>query len=131
MFTSIRKQSGRKGSGRAGLLSSLALSALLSAGQPAHALLITPTFDTSITGLANAAVVEGVINSAINFYQTIFTDPITVNINFRDMSTGLGASYFVFYDKTYAQYRTALGADATSPDDTTALAGLPSGANNP
>jgi hypothetical protein len=131
MFKSIRKQYGCKGAGRVGLLSSVALSALLSAGQPAHALLINPTFETSITGLPNAAVVEGAINSAINFYQTTFTDPITVNISFRDMSTGLGASYFVFYDRTYSQYRTALGANATSPDDTTALAGLPTGANNP
>ena len=45
-------------------------------------LVITPIFDASIQGDANAAAIEGVINQAIDDYQTRFADPINVSINF-------------------------------------------------
>ncbi|MGH7100125.1 MAG: hypothetical protein ACREE4_21100 [Stellaceae bacterium] len=52
-------------SGRLGLLAVAALGALFVAGPPAQALVITPPFDSSITGNANAAAIEGAIDSAI------------------------------------------------------------------
>jgi hypothetical protein len=69
-----------------------ALGALLGAGYRADALVITPTFDSSITSDPNAAAIEGVINTAINTYETDFTDPITVPITFQEMTTGFGQS---------------------------------------
>ena len=53
------------------------------AGQARASLLITPTFDTSITSNANAASIESTINSAINFYETAFSNAVNV--------TGVGA----------------------------------------
>ncbi len=93
---------------------------------PAHALVITPTFDVSLSASSKT-----VINSAILFYDTTFSDPITVGIEFHNMGSGLGASTTYVSNVSYAAYRTALGADATSPDDATALAHTPAGATNP
>jgi PEP-CTERM motif len=94
-------------------------------------LVITPTFDATITGDPNAAAIEGVINQAINNYQTRFSDPINVTINFKEMTTGLGSSNWWYYNISYQQFINALTADASTPDDATALAFLPHGATNP
>ncbi len=88
-------------------------------------LTIIPTF-TNID-----AATQTVINNAIAFYQNIFTDNVTVNIEFHDMSTGLGHSTFFIFTIPYMSYRTALGANGTSADDATALANTPSGSINP
>jgi hypothetical protein len=46
-------------------------------GSPADAsLIINATFDNSIKGDPNAVAIEGVINSAIGFYQPTLTNPI-------------------------------------------------------
>lgn len=103
-----------------------AIAAAFAFAQPAHALLINPTFEAGLSAPAQA-----VINSAIQFYQNSFSDPITVNIDFRNMNTGLGSSYFVFYNVLYSSYRSALAADATSADDLVALSTLSVLPNNP
>ena len=96
---------------------------------PASALIITPTFGSSITGLGNAAAVEATINSAIANFESIFTDPITVKITFNGMSSGLGQSSTAFGSVTTAQYMAALIADNSGDAiDTAALAKL---ASNP
>jgi hypothetical protein len=89
-------------------------------------LTIMPTFNANIDAATQTA-----INNAIAFYQGTFTDNITVNIEFHSMSTGLGQSVFFLFNVPYASYRTALGANATSSDDATALANTPSGTTNP
>ncbi len=89
-------------------------------------LTIMPTFNASID-----AATQTVINNAIAFYQNTFSDNITVNIEFHNMSTGLGQSVFFVFNVPYTSYRTALGANATSADDATALANTPSGSTNP
>jgi hypothetical protein len=89
-------------------------------------LTIIPTFNANID-----AATQTVINNAIAFYQNTFTNNITVNIEFHNMSTGLGQSTFFVFTVPYASYRTALGANATSADDATALANTPSGSTNP
>jgi len=99
---------------------------------PAHAgLTITPTFGSSITSDPNAAAIEGVIDSAIAFYQSTFTDPINVTIQFNEMTTGLGQSTVGFYNIPYATYLAALKADATTANDATADSFLPNSSNNP
>jgi hypothetical protein len=116
-----------------GLLSGTALCALLAAGQPAYALVITPTFASNITSDPNAAAIEGVINSAISTYQADFTDPINVAITFQE-GGGLGGSSTFFFNVSYATYHASLVADGTTANDTTALTRLAvdgSGANNP
>ncbi len=115
------------------LLASTALASLLSVAisSPAFALVITPTFDSTITSDPNAAAVEGVINTAIGVYQATFSDPITVTIDFAAMSTGLGRSVTGFNNETYTSFLTALHTDATSSADATALAHLPIQATNP
>ncbi len=100
---------------------------------PAHAgLTINATFDSSITNDPNAAAIEGTINQAIGFYENNITNSIAVNITFREMTSGLGQSNWVAYKIRYQTYINALTANSSGDSsDTTALAHLPTGANNP
>jgi hypothetical protein len=110
------------------------LPGLLAAGcLPGQALVIVPTWDSSITSDPNAATIESTINTAIQFYEASFSDPVTVNIYFEEMSTaGLeGHSNWWYYDLSYAQFRAALQSDASTTNDTLALAHLPGGSANP
>lgn len=93
-------------------------------------LTIIPTFDTG-SGTAIDAPTQTVINNAIAFYESTFTTNITVHIYFYNMTTGLGQSTFFVFGLPYQTYCTALAGSATSPDDTTAIANTPCGANNP
>jgi hypothetical protein len=108
----------------------------LASTPPAYAgLILTPTFDASITGDANAAAIEGMIGQAIGIYQGLFSDPITVQILFRYSATqpngtpmganNLARSNFVFYFEPWNTYVNALKADATTANDATANANLP------
>lgn len=102
-------------------------------------LTIVPTFDSSITSDPQSAAIENAVNQAIAVLQAKFSDPITVQIYFRyatteaDTTTPLGAhslaqSNYVIYTVPWATYLTALTADATTSNDSTALASLPSSA---
>ena len=106
---------------------------ILAVSLSANALVIVPSFDTTISNDVNAATIESTINTAIQLYQTRFSDPITVTIQFKEISTtGLyGQSSWWYYNISYTQFRAALLADATTTNDTVALANLASGANNP
>jgi hypothetical protein len=97
--------------------------------KPAEALTINATFGTNDGGVSAAA--QAVVNSAVAFYDATFTNPITVNIQFNNMATGLGSSNFFLYGTGYSTYRADLVANATSANDATALAHLPNTVNNP
>jgi hypothetical protein len=99
----------------------------------AHAgLIINPTFDSSITSDANAAGIISTINQAILMFQTQITTPITVNITFAEMGSGLGQSSTFFGTVSYNQYLAALQAHSSGDAvDTSALATLPAGPANP
>jgi len=56
--------------------------------EPTTGLIINPTFDSSITGNPNAAAIEAMINRAISFHESLFSDPITIQIRFRYSTTG-------------------------------------------
>jgi len=109
--------------------------AVLSSGAPVLAgLVITPTFDSSITGDPNAAVIEGTINSAISVYESLYTNPINVQIYFTEMNGGLGQSEKVLYDLGYSNFRAGLAANQAishQSDQLTALNNLPNTTNNP
>jgi hypothetical protein len=87
-------------------------------------LIITPTFDSSITSDANSAAIEATINSTIDIYESAFLDPINVNITFKEMGTGLGQSNFSLYQVSYASLYGGLTADAKTADDHAAVARL-------
>jgi hypothetical protein len=109
-------------------LAVIAAIALLAAGAPAHAssLIINPTFDSSITSLSDAAGIEGAIDGAISTIEGDITSPnnIAVNIDFTNMTGGLGESSTGIYLVSYFDYYNALKAVATSPAQLAALASL-------
>jgi hypothetical protein len=90
----------------------------------ANALVINATFGTGFSASSLT-----VVNNAIAFYQNTFSDNITVNLAFRNMTTGLGSSNFFLYNNGYAAFSAALAADKTSADDITA--NVIATANNP
>ena len=99
-------------------------------------LVISPTFDTTITSNVNAAAIEASINRAIALYQSLFTDPITINIRFRLANTDpTGAplpdgttaeSFYVIYYVPWNTYIASLKADAKTTNDVSANNHLPS-----
>lgn len=93
------------------------------AGAPAHAgLIIDPVFDASITGQANAAGIEGTIDSAIATFENTYSNNISASIEFYAMSGGLGESQVGFvYGIPYQAYYDALVATNANP---AAIAGL-------
>jgi len=90
----------------------------------APALTIIPTFGATGGASAFSAGDIACINSVISLYQNTFTDPITVNITFNNVNTGLGQSSTSIFSTSYGNIHTRLIADATSTDDTAALAAL-------
>jgi hypothetical protein len=95
-------------------------------------LTVTPTFDPTITGAANAAALQSTINAAIAAYQNTISTPINVSILFRADPTIGGANSATSYAQVpYAQFRAALASEPQTADTTTALANLPAQANNP
>ncbi len=92
---------------------------------PLTGLIIVPTWDSTITSDPNAAAIEATINNAIQVYETKFSDPITVNIKFAEMTTGLGMSSTFFSTLSYTTFYNALVADAKTANDVTALAHVP------
>jgi len=109
--------------------------------EPTTGLIINPTFDSSITGNPNAAAIEAMINRAISFHESLFSDPITIQIRFRYSTTGpdgtplpahAGAqSLFVIYQVPWGIYINALRADARTSNDSVANASLPATALSP
>jgi len=109
--------------------------------EPTAGLIINPTFDSSITGNPNAAAIEAMINRAISFHESLFSDPITIQIRFRYSTTGpdgtplpahAGAqSLFVIYQVPWGIYINALRADARTSNDSVANESLPATALSP
>jgi hypothetical protein len=89
-------------------------------------LVIHATFNANVD-----AATQTIINNAIASYESTFTNPITVNIEFYEMSSGLGTSTSPTYTVPYSTYRTALMNNSASADDATALATLPDDSGNP
>jgi hypothetical protein len=98
-------------------------------------LVIHPTFDASITGNPNAAAIEAMINRAISILESLFSDPITIQIRFRYATTSpngtplpaatVSQSNWVYYAVLWNTYLDALKADAKTSNDSFANASLP------
>ena len=108
---------------RAIALGSTAAVALTMTAPSAQAL----TINTYTSGFTSAEL--ALIGNAVNFYQTTFSDAITVNIGLQAVTDALGESQSYVYLDSYANYRAKLAADATSLDDATAVASLPGSAS--
>ena len=103
---------------------------------PTTGLIIQATFDSSITSNPNAAAIEAMINRAISIYESLFSDPITVQIRFRYATTSpdgtplpagrISQSNFVYYSVPWNTAVNALRADAKTSNDNLAIASLPS-----
>lgn len=98
-------------------------------------LVIIPSFDSSITSDPRSNAIQAMIVSAIDAYQNLFADPITVSIRFR-LSTSyadggpidnnlVGTSNSTVYPRDWNTYITALKADAKTANDAAANSTLP------
>lgn len=87
----------------------------------APALVINPTYDA---GIANNAAIKSTLDSVVAFYNTAFTDNITIDINFETITTSgiLGHSSAAVGVTSYGAIHNALIADQTSADDIAAMA---------
>jgi hypothetical protein len=132
-----------------GLLSGVALGALLGAGQSADALTINPVFDSSWTAAPAGATT--VVNNVINEYEADFSNPVTVSVAFGwgelngSSITSGAATAFATSDFpppfgpttpfTLAQVKAFYAAAAAGPGATqvlvTANANLPAAYPNP
>ena len=101
---------------------------------PTVGLVIHPTFDSSITNAPNATLIQATINQAISIYETLFTDPITIEIRFRYATTlpdgnpligRISQAFTVIYGAPWNTWINALRGDATSGNDNIAVASLP------
>ena len=98
-------------------------------------LIIHPTFDSSITGNPNAAAIEAMINRAISIYESLFSDPMTIEILFRYATTwpdgtplsagALAGSFSGYYLPPWDLAINSLRADAKTSNDNLAIASLP------
>jgi hypothetical protein len=101
-------------------------------------LIIHPYFDSSITTNPNAAAIEAMINRCVAIYESLFSDPVTINILFRYATTipggspfpsgAIAYSRFVIYSVNWFTYVDALRADAKTNNDAIANASLPGSA---
>jgi hypothetical protein len=97
----------------------------------ARAVVILPSFDSSITTLSNAAAVENAITTAINAMDSLYNNPGTVQVLFQfDAGLGGGASTnSSIVSTSYSGYVSALQNDlAAHPGNATlatAVAHLP------
>ncbi len=105
---------------------------------PTTGVIIHATFDSSITGNANAAAIEAMINRAVSIYESLFSDPITIQILFRYATTSpdgtplpagrISQSNYVYYSIPWNTAVDALRADAKTSNDNLAIASLPANA---
>lgn len=94
-------------------------------------LVINPIWDSSILNDPNVTEITNTINTAILSLESRFYDPVTVNILFQEMGTGLGQSETWIGTIPYSSYYNALVADSKTTNDTIALAHVTGGPNNP
>lgn len=84
---------------------------ILCGGAPAQAqLTVNAVFGNSITSDTNAAAIQGAINNAVAVYNSNLTTntPVTVNIAFGEMGSGLGQSLSFFGVTSYSSFLTQL-----------------------
>ena len=103
---------------------------LVSPEAKAGGLTVNLTFDSTFTSSfgANAAQAEAAVNYAAQQFQTLFSDPVQINITVSGVADtsvfGQSSSSLIGY-YNYTQIRTALIADKKGSNDVSAVASLP------
>jgi hypothetical protein len=94
----------------------------------ARALTINLTFAPSVTALSNKTQIENACTYVAQEFQFLYSNNATINIEVAAStdSSFLGEAIPVTNNQTYAAVRSALIADATSPDQVQADSTLPS-----
>ena len=87
-------------------------------------MIFTPTFDASVT-----LQQQGAFNYVFQEFQTLFNDPIHININVTTVATGLGQSSTSLVGTSYTNIRSYLLGDIKTNNDSVAVANL--GATDP
>ena len=89
----------------------------------AGAMTINANFENSISTSTSASTIESDINNALSFYDSTFTNPIKVNIDFG-ITTGasyLGQSNNTIYNPTYSTYTSDMQSNAVASSNATEL----------
>lgn len=93
---------------------------------PARALIINVTYDSSVTSQPNTAQIETAYNLVAESFETLYTNPITVNLTIYWGGTSFGSSgTLLIGDYSYNNLVTALRNQASTPEDSNAVASLP------
>ena len=105
----------------------LAVLVLLGDMAPVRALTLNMTYDSSVTSLTNAAQVEAAVASAVQTFQDLYTNAVTINITVSFSSgVNLGQSTTSLTgNPAYTDLVNALSAAATTAADSNAVANLP------
>lgn len=98
---------------------------------PSAGLIIIPTYDSTILSDPNVVAITNTINTAILSFESRYSDPVTVAIDFAEMSSGLGQSQTFIGTVPYSSYYSALVSSAKTTNDAVVLANLPGGSSNP
>jgi PEP-CTERM motif len=87
-------------------------------------LLISPNFDSSITGNIQSLAIEGAINRAISNIDALYSNNLTISIKFTfDNAPGeLGSSSQLLYGVTFDNYVGALTTDSAANPGNAVLA---------
>jgi MYXO-CTERM domain-containing protein len=81
---------------------------------------INAIFDNTIMNDPNAAAIEGAIGTAIQTFETLYSNPISVSIYFQE-GGGLGESNFEIFTADYTDFYEGLIANDANPDAIAAL----------
>jgi hypothetical protein len=101
----------------------LALAIAGVAANPARALFINPTFTSNVTSLSYGSQVESAFNYAAQQFESMYANPITINITVNTETTGLGNSnYPLDASYSYSTIRNALISNQTTSDQGTNIA---------
>ena len=94
---------------------------------PVRALNISVTYDTTVTSQPNAAQIESAFAAAVQTFQDLYTNNITVNITvYYESGIGLGQSSTSFTgNPSYSDWVNALRTTRTTAADTNSVANLP------
>ena len=93
----------------------------------AHALTINVTYDTTVTSQPNAAQIESAFADAVQTFQDLYTNNITVDVTvYYETGIGLGqSSTSLTGNPAYSDLVNALSAAAKTAEDSNAVASLP------
>ena len=106
------------------IMPALVAALCLTTSYPARALLITPTFDSSINANASVVAIKASINAAIAELTGLISNSLSIGIYFKLGNLGaggLGSSSQTLLGLTYATVRSQLIADSNAHPTNTVL----------